>query len=429
MRIITQALLRIHMNKTWLVALALGYTLLGPHNRFYRANDNWIYQGKAAFSMIGVMVLLLLAAWCVLAARRGDARHLLLHRYHILDAFLLLLLFSTAMNPLTIFSLTYLVTVLLGILFCEWLTTMKLSPGQLVGAISAWLGIAAIIAVTNLLHRLLGWTWAFTKPVQSFLPVNGQERMSLWFASPNDLGCVMAATIMMAIWLAEHVTARWQRAAVILLACGLGFVLLETYSRGALVACCVGVLSYLAAVRKQHAIHLVVSAGMALIIIGILAGVGRYRARVASISDLRGDRTINARFRVWQEGMQIIRASPIVGVGLGNFASAYAVLTEGQNRPGHTTAVNNYLTLCAETGLLTTICYLLILVLTVTAAFRGQHGMPHGLQRLNSALAAAVIVFAVYGVFSYNFAKTYHSLCWAIIGLICCLQVRHGPST
>ncbi|MGH9381044.1 MAG: O-antigen ligase family protein [Thermoanaerobaculia bacterium] len=240
-------------------------------------------------------------------------------------------------------------------------------------------------------------------------------------------------------WLAEYVIVaapfavaclaarRWNVAAVLLAALSLVVVVLAQ-QRGAWLAGLVQIAALAAVCRRQ----LVASprlrrrlamgaAGFLLLLAGVLVAspVARSQALrqrfATSLDDLAG------REKLWTASLELARARPLLGWGVGSFAPAYDSIhppgAPGTQRP-RGTAHNWYLNALAETGVLG----LAALVLVVTAAaivlLRARHGDDPPWRMVALGLALSLGGALVYGLVQYMpFLRSIHWLMWMLLAV------------
>jgi putative inorganic carbon (HCO3(-)) transporter len=193
--------------------------------------------------------------------------------------------------------------------------------------------------------------------IAAVLPVAGRVR-AWWLAWAGGCGALMLAALIMS----------WSRGA------WLGF------------AAAVAVMVLAVVVRHGRAAVLLVLAGLLVIYLLLAAGVTRLPPALgqrfgdllpyADISDVRGAEVTDANFAVlermahWQSALAMWTDHPWLGVGIGNYAPAYAryALPQWPDALGH--AHNYYLNIAAEAGLLGLAAYLLLWGAALLGAWR-----------------------------------------------------------
>lgn len=185
----------------------------------------------------------------------------------------------------------------------------------------------------------------------------GHLRWSGTWSTPNIAAAFLATGIVFLGGIAaalDHLLARrlvWRVALGALVAPTLtvgSYLLAETYSRGGWCAAAVGIgiLFFSARFRRLYPIGLAILSAVAI----ALHPSGLSRA--ASTTQVTEDKSVHHRLLVWQGALQMMMEHPWRGVGSGQFGnvfkSDYQLPTHTQE---YTTAINDFLTLGAERGL------------------------------------------------------------------------------
>jgi O-antigen ligase len=171
---------------------------------------------------------------------------------------------------------------------------------------------------------------------------------------PNDLGMLLALALPMAWYIASHASnglQRWLNRGYFVAGT---LAILLTSSRGALVAALVA-LSVIPLTLTQ------VKRGLRVAIIVIVLGAGvaavqlvpeKSFERLATTRSEISEGTLNTRLRIWQEGLELIPAHPLEGVGPGGWYPAVGM------RIGNVAPHNTYLAIVVEEGLIGLFLYL-----------------------------------------------------------------------
>jgi O-antigen ligase len=152
-------------------------------------------------------------------------------------------------------------------------------------------------------------------PWTGIVPLEGRPYYLGIFNDPNDLGQLFVIALAFALYLLS--TGRRGLARLFLWGsiAWLSYGALLTNSRGALLATLT--IFALEAWRRFGKIAVIV--GAALVVPALLA--------VTRLSQLNsGEQSANDRVHAWYEGIQLLRSSPVFGVGFGNFMN-YSALT------------------------------------------------------------------------------------------------------
>jgi len=109
----------------------------------------------------------------------------------------------------------------------------------------------------------------------------------------------------------------------------------------------------------------------------------------------RQEETFGMRVWQWKVGLRMIEAHPVVGVGPGNFTTAYPRYTQGQMRRRTLGAHNSYISVAAEMGLPA----LLLFLGLHWAALRGGHRMVVVSRRWNQSEYRLLSEAVMLGIF------------------------------
>ena len=157
-----------------------------------------------------------------------------------------------------------------------------------------------------------------------------------------------------------------------------------------------------------------------MIVAAALSGT-EIRDRLHSIVEYRQDRSARSRFLTWDIALQILRESPIVGIGFQNFEAAKDALVGGRKA-----AHNIYLQNLAELGIVGHPLWLLVLFGSLGTAYlfmRWSRRLPLDMRWAyywSRGLVLGLVAFCIHGVF-HN--EEYLELMFVMVGLIIALQV------
>lgn len=209
------------------------------------------------------------------------------------------------------------------------------------------------------------------------------SRGELPFAGCNSAGTVFAAAILLALgcWGSSRVSERIALAALIPF---LVAALIATQSRGAFVALGVGLVVLGLRSRRRLVMGLVVLAVFLAVFARIYPSIG---ARYASVLSPVANRS---RLEIWRTAVLMIRDHPVLGVGVNNFANAWANYPHsdplGVAQPF---AHNVFLELGAAAGVPGLLGFLVVAVLAIRAGVRALRSVGTG---QSAAVALAVFV-------------------------------------
>lgn len=174
------------------------------------------------------------------------------------------------------------------------------------------------------------------------------------------------------------------------------------YTRGAIIGLVVGVLAWLVIMRRRGALVVAVVA----ICVAVLAAPSVLQER---FSDANGGE-VTLRADLWGSALDIYSKRPLLGVGIDNFANAYATLPinptfSTQRRLLHTREVvvpphaqNVYLTILAEQGLLGLLTFAALFVLALLTAYRASLASDLGVRAVGLGVGAGLLTFALHNL-------------------------------
>jgi probable O-glycosylation ligase (exosortase A-associated) len=234
----------------------------------------------------------------------------------------------------------------------------------------------------------------------------------------NAVAVGMFMLLPIALALAETASRRWERYVWIVVAVGVGYRGLTTYSRGGFLTA--GVLLFLYILRsKRHRIRRTV---MALAAAGILLSTmpQAFWARVDTIAvEEEGERDASAASRLyfWQVAVDMARANPLLGVGHSAFNYAYDDFDRTEGEYGMSRSVHSsWFGLLSEGGFLgfgLVVCAFLRALLQNRRIYR-ELGPDDPRSKLAKGVQNGLLAFAVGGSFV---AMQYNEMLWHFIGL------------
>lgn len=133
------------------------------------------------------------------------------------------------------------------------------------------------------------------------------------------------------------------------------------------------------------------------------------------LQGLRVNQNAIQRFAFFEDGLELFRRSPVVGLGLGAFASAANSVQSFYYYTKYTH--NHYIQVLAETGLVGLVLFLGLLAVSAVCVWRGRK------KPLAPALGATLLFLALHGavegIFSYYASMPMIFAVFAAIGLCC----------
>jgi len=235
------------------------------------------------------------------------------------------------------------------------------------------------------------------------IPAEDQSGIYMWrvrgvgfFNDPNDFAQAIVMTMPMLWWFYRK--GRWLRNLLYLGAPGImmGYAVFLTNSRGALLGMAsllfFGVRSVLGTTRTT--VLMVVLGGGAML--GNMTGGRGFSSQEESAS---------GRIDAWYEGLMMLKSSPIVGVGYGNFTEHHFL-----------TAHNSFVLCFAELGLLGYFLWLALLVLSYKSVNSVVQNAPMGSLERDAGLLLRSS-FIGYMTCAWFLSRTYQPILFALMAL------------
>jgi O-antigen ligase len=238
---------------------------------------------------------------------------------------------------------------------------------------------------------------------------------------------VLVLPIAVALLLGEH-RLRYRLAAVV--ASGtVGLALLTTLSRTGWISGLVGLGVVVFFVRGRVLAWVLALVAAVTLLVSFAGVTGVLGERAASATDL-GQYEVASRFDFWNASLKIMETSPVVGVGLANFADAYSdVNVQGKwNLPGpgyrpppH--AHNLLLTLLAETGIVGIAAFLTFIAAVMAALLRATRSADGSSRFLVAGIAGALAAIFVDNSADVTlFNNVTQATFWVILGCMAALN-------
>jgi O-antigen ligase len=323
----------------------------------------------------------------------------------------------------------FLLVALAGIAFAQSPTTAALAWVRYALYLDLAL-VAAAVTCREANRRIVMWTFAATAGLAAVLAMAQPLRDSAadrtfavaggpavrvfsTFVNPNFYSeyLVLAFAVCLALALLE----RGRLRAVAGAAAGLQLAaLVLTYTRGSWLALLLGaaVGAALSDPRWLWAVGGFVAASLA---------VPALRQRLSDLAS--GGGSAGQRISVWRHALDMIRAFPVVGVGLGGYLAALVRLT-GRAASGPSGDIlgahDSFLQVTAETGLLGGLAFVWTAIAATVAGVRYALA-PGGdavVRRVNAALTVGVVAFVANALVSNSFQHPQAAVfIWVVVGL------------
>lgn len=303
-----------------------------------------------------------------------------------LALFMLSLIISVILSYRKSVSLVELYEYLNGIL----IFVVAASPGQRDKSkiISCILSAAFIISILAIYQYFFGFKHLLSymskhNITNAFaLDYISQRRIFFPFVTPNILGGYLAMTIPLFLAYAKR---SW------ILLIPVSLALLLTRSLGGLVSVFLGLALYFYLLGKLDRKKIIFFAALSLVVVFVAS------TRMSAQKDyLQPAFSATMRLDYWKGAWEIIKAHPLIGVGLGNF-----------NLPEARFAHNSYLQLWVEAGLFGLLSFLWLVGIVFKYGFN---------KRLRAAgLISATSIFLLHNLIDFSFFLPEVSLIWWIL--------------
>lgn len=262
----------------------------------------------------------------------------------------------------------------------------------------------------------------------------GRAAWSGVYGNPNDLAGIALLVLSVAVALLAFRLPHWWRLALLGASGFIGFVMLVTQSRGALIGLAIFGVGLLvrSSARQRKRVALGIVAAVAVLSIYAPAGVWD---RLSGLKNIGSTEQLSAvdregsaeqRFEIWKVATTIAAEHPILGVGLGAYGPAHA---QTAMRPdfkrtarGPRDAHSTYLSVLAETGLVGLVIFLAIIGATWRHATRIRRRAAALLPSEEQAIRvlqlglAAYLVAGIWGSYArLNMLYLHLLLIWVIV--------------
>lgn len=141
----------------------------------------------------------------------------------------------------------------------------------------------------------------------------------------------------------------------------------------------------------------------------------RYTSATERLGQINTDDvSVNRRFISWKACVEMIKKSPVAGIGLGNFRVESIPLDLNDSLPLH--AHNDFLELAAETGVLNGILYILVFVAIFFINLkRIVKSKDHKARNIAFLTLMLLIVYGIDSIFNFPFYRPTMQLCFCFL--------------
>ncbi len=227
---------------------------------------------------------------------------------------------------------------------------------------------------------------------------------SQWiFDSPNHFATVLGMSLILVggfqAWLLQQHHFGIRR--LLALSCATAFLgvlslsLVRTYSRGGWIAFIAGVCVFLCSLHKWRRVPILLISIFLTLLLLVPDAADRSNPNAFGT-----DRSVGNRILVWKGALAMTVAHWASGVGDGRFGDEFTSWFQPvQMKTRYRTAINNYLTLSAERGIIALWAYLALLSWPLLKAWKIATTRQHVLML---GILAAQVVYLVSGIFTYT---------------------------
>jgi putative inorganic carbon (HCO3(-)) transporter len=250
---------------------------------------------------------------------------------------------------------------------------------------------------------------------ENYIAMLGDENLTA-------VGMFMLAPIIVMLGRTSRV--KWHVWGWRLLALGVIYRGISTYSRGGFLAC--GAVTLVAIWRSPHRVRSLAAVVLAaMLIVPVLPDA--YWNRMDTIDAKQEDRDASAEGRVhfWQVAVLIANANPIVGIGHNAYNAAYDKYDFSRGKYGENRSVHSaWFGILAELGYSGLMVFVMSLILAFSACWRTRRlaaTLKDGRNLLNYSLAleCSLVAFMVGGSFV---PFQYNEMIWHVIGMTMALD-------
>lgn len=258
----------------------------------------------------------------------------------------------------------------------------------------------------------------------------GNIRTTAWFDSPNHWATFLVMLLMVFIGLSTAIYnyyISWKRTlAISFIGLSLLFIIVEliqTYSRGGWLACLSGFGLLFASLKQKY----LSTAGLALLILIVCIMIFPDAHKRINYDYTSHDNSVLNRLEVWRGALAMTAYYGWNGAGDDNFGKEFdAWFQPIKMKTSYRTAINNYLTLSSENGIVIFGIYLIIVLMPLwlswKLAVKAQNFPILG-------MCAAMLAYLISGCFTYSInVYDVSSWFWLLIGIttayivLCCYK-------
>lgn len=184
------------------------------------------------------------------------------------------------------------------------------------------------------------------------------------------------------------------------------------------------------AAERERVLSTVNSAGVAGLVLALLLGmiwigpdpvIDRVTGSTSSTgitAATDGETFYASRGWIWRDTLELFGSSPVLGVGLGAFQTAYTAYSDGDGSLAVNAAHNDYLQVLAETGIVGALVTLWFITATVVAIKRGLKARDPRAAAMALASGAGLVALLVHSVFDFNLQLPSNALLFLLLSAV-----------
>jgi O-antigen ligase len=169
-------------------------------------------------------------------------------------------------------------------------------------------------------------------------------------------------------------------------------------------------------------------AALLIVIVAVIAagifwiGADRVLDRVAqgqpSASEQQRESFFSSRGWVWRDTLTMIRANPILGVGLGAYGTAFPIYTRSDGSLRVPQAHNDFLQIAADCGIPGALLAIWFIALVFRAVARGMKSRDPLLAGLALGAGAGIFAILVHSIFDFNLQLPANALLFLVLSAV-----------
>lgn len=339
---------------------------------------------------------------------------------------------------------------ILGFVMMASFAGLPYIKGNYLGFLEVWKVATLYFLVANLVKKrshivVMSWALIILATVLSLTSMilymggtrmwQSERMLRVGGADPNDFSMFLLMVLPLSLSLLENSRSKLVKGFLVTIFATLILSAFFTRSRGGSIGLAIVLLILISGGFFQKPRKWALPISTILIILILLPFIpSEYWERMKTLTDF-SDPSIRARLEAWRLGLYMISQHPFLGVGLGNFSknvTRLAPLTPGIRVIRSGVAHNAYISIAAETGIITLFFFLLIII----SAFRSLRKNQGLFQERGDFLLSSLCRSLLIGLIGYTVSTMFLSQelsrsAWILFGLAAAMediQAKHTLS-